>query len=356
MKNILIYGANGFVGREIVKLAKNRGLNPVVAGRNEKEIKDLASTLQLDHAVFGMEDTELLDSHISRAQVLLNCAGPFYKTYLPFVRSCLKNKCHYLDITGEIPVFKGIHTFHKEALQRKLMLLPGVGFDVAPTDCLAAYLHSESGKGHTLTLAFYSEGPAGIPPGTIKTAISLIPYGILVREKGKLIPKKRKGIETRVFDFNGRKKKTLRISWGDLFTAYHSTGIPNIEVFSSFSKSTMIQLKLMEYFRPLLSSPFAMRTLQKIVKGGSTREERDQTQMYVYGEVIDQEGNKFSTHLKGPEGAVEWTSRIAVNAVERTVNGQYKSGYQTPSSAFGYRFVLDDDKVEMGGIRVEKCQ
>jgi short subunit dehydrogenase-like uncharacterized protein len=67
------------------------------------------------------------------------------------------------------------------------MLLPGVGFDVVPTDCLALHLKQRLPSATRLRLAFQSVGPAGLPPGTQRTAIELLNYGDRVRRNGKLV-------------------------------------------------------------------------------------------------------------------------------------------------------------------------
>ena len=102
------------------------------------------------------------------------------------VDACLHTGTHYLDLTGEIPVYEAIASRDAEAKARGVMLLPGTGFDVVPTDCLALHLKQRLPSATRLSLAFHGEGPAGLPPGTQKTAIELAPYGDRVRRNGRL--------------------------------------------------------------------------------------------------------------------------------------------------------------------------
>jgi len=117
----------------------------------------------------------------------LNCAGPFKYTAEPLVEGCLRSRAHYLDITGEIPVYEAIQARNVQAKARGVMLLPGVGFDVVPTDCLAQHLKQRLPSATRLRLAFQSVGPAGLPPSTQRTAIELLNYGDRVRRNGKLV-------------------------------------------------------------------------------------------------------------------------------------------------------------------------
>ena len=349
MKEILIYGANGFVGKEISKIARKNGLKPILGGRNEGQIKEIASELELDHAVVSLDDPHGLHEITKRCDIVLNCAGPFMKTFEPLVKACIEHKAHYLDITGEIPVFQAIHKMDAEAKKQNVMLLPGIGFDVAPTDCLALYLKEKMPTGDRLTLAFYSKGPAGIPPGTMKTMISLLPFGHWIRKDGELIHPG-KGLKSKMIDFNGQQKSAYRLNWGDVFTAYHSTRIPNIEVYAAFPKSIVTGMRFIELLRPLLTLPLVMNFLQKNVKGGSTHAQREQTHVWVYGELSDPSGRTAIGRMNGPEAGVNWTSLCAIQAIKKIVEGDFRPGYQTPASAFGANFVSAIDGVEMGEI------
>lgn len=350
MSKILIYGANGFVGREISRLSKEKGLNPVLAGRNKKEIQELASSLELDYQVFSLSELDKVEQHISEFDIVMNCAGPYIETFKPIVHNCIKHNTHYLDLSGEIPVYEAIYNLAKgNSIQSRAMLISGIGFDVAPTDCLALHLHKNFKSGSKLTIAFKSDGPAGLPPGTIKTMVSLIPYGNWIRKEGKLI-RPNKGIETKFIKYTSEPIKSLRITWGDLFTAYHSTGIPNIEVFASFPKMTIMQLKFIDTFRRILSRPKILNLLSKTLKGGSSEEQRKKSKMFIYAELSNPQGKKATCRMNGPEGGFVWTSRLAVEALLLIKSGVYQSGYQTPASAFGSDFGIKIEGVRRGEI------
>lgn len=349
MTKILIYGAYGFVGKEISKLAKEKGLNPILGGRNEEKTKQIASKLNLEYVVFSVDDQEALDRHIQDVDVIMNCAGPYIETYQAVVEACIKHGTHYLDLTGEIPVYQGVYELSKKSTNSTAMLLPGIGFDVAPTDCLALYLKENFPEGNNLTLAFRSKGSAGLPPGTIKTMVTLIPFGNRIRKDGQLITPK-KGIAYRDIPFDHRPVKSLRITWGDVYTAYHSTGIPNIEVYASFPKAVIFQLKFIDRFRKILSHPSILKFMSKKLKGGSTEAQRQRTSMQVYGELSDDSGKKVIGRMSGPEGGVIWTSRLAVEALMNISSGNVKPGYQTPASAFGSQFASSVEGAEMTEI------
>ena len=338
--NFLIYGATGFVGDAIARLAVKRGLKPILAGRNPDKIMSVAMELGLDYRVFKLDETSAMDSALMDVAAVLHCAGPYIHTYKSIIESCLRQGKHYLDITGELPVYEALASCDSQAKEQGIMILPGVGFDVVPTDCLAVHLKEQLPSASHLTLAFCPKGPAGLSPGTMKTMASLIPYGNRIRRKGNLI-KPEKGIKAQMIDFGEGLVEAIRVTWGDVFTAYYSTGIPNIEVYAVFPNGIVQQMKVIEYLRPLFSLSIVQKLLLRTAKGGSTIDEREQTQVSVWGEVKDGQGRKVEGRLHGPEAGVIWTSHAALAAIERVMVGDVKPGFQTPAKVYGADFVLD---------------
>lgn len=336
-----MYGANGFVGREIARLAVRSGLNPVIAGRDAAAIADLASELGVESRVFSSEATS---GGLADVSVMLNCAGPYIHTYRPIVDACLERRVHYLDITGEIPVYEAIAAMDATAKERGVMLLPGVGFDVVPTDCLAAHLAKRLPTATRLTLAFHVDGPAGLPPGTQRTMIELMPYGNRVRRDGHLVAAK-PVVETRTIDLGGGPVVATRITWGDIFTAFMSTGIPNIEDYVVLPLSMHKQMRMLDRIRPLFRLRFVREWMKRKVKPGSTPDQRARTKTHVWGEVEDASGRRASARLHGPEAAVTWTACTAIAAARRALSGSVHPGYQTPATAYGADFVFDCEGV-----------
>ena len=350
MNNFLIYGATGFVGEAISRLAVERGMKPLLAARNTEKLKLLAEELGLDAYSFNLEDQVYLDKVLKKVKLVLHCAGPYIHTYKNMVDACLRNRVHYIDISGEISVYEAIAALDNEAKNAGIMLLPGSGFDVAPTDCMALYLQNELPAGNKLTLAFCSDGPAGLPPGTAKTAVELLPYGNRIRRNGQLIIPAEK-MKSKYIDFGKGEVKATRLTWGDIFTAFHTTGIQNIEVYSVFSKSVVRLLKFMNLFNKVLIFPPVHNLLKKFRIKGSTKDERQQTKTSVWGELSDDVGNTIQCRMHGPEAGVEWTSDVALLSTKKVLEGKFKPGYQTPATAFGSDFVLDCEGVSRENIR-----
>ena len=345
----LLYGATGFVGEAIARMAIQSGLIPILGGRNRTRLKNLATELGVDYIVFELEDSKSIDKALKDVPVLLNCAGPFVNTFKPVIASCLRTGTHYLDITGEIPVYQAIADLHEKAKTKGVMLLPGIGFDVVPTDCLAVHLKHRLPSATHLTLAFQTEGPAGLPPGTQRTMIELIPFGNWIRKNGRM-EKPKKAIKTREIDFGKGAKTATRITWGDVFTAYYSTGIPNIEDYLVLPLSVHKKIRMLNTWRPLFKLPFVRNYLKRKVRSGPTAEARTQTSTYVWGEVTDDKNRRAVSRLHGPEAGVIWTGRSSLAAVNKILEGKYDKGFQTPGKVYGADFVLECEGVSREDI------
>ena len=341
----LLYGATGFVGEVIARLAVEYGLEPVLAGRNAVRIEKLATELGVEHRAFDLSDALKIEGALKDIAVVLHCAGPFLYTSKPMVAACLQTGTHYLDLTGEIPVYEAIAARDAEAKARGVMLLPGAGFDVVPTDCLAVHLKGRLPSATRLALAFHFEGPAGLPPGTQRTGLEVvIPYGIRVRRNGRL-EHPEQATKTRLIDFGHGPVQATLYPWGDVFTAYYSTGIPNIEDYNVLSEAARKQMAALAYLRPLLKLAIVRNLLKRGVKPGPTAKERARSHTHVWGEVVEDQGRKAVSRLHGPEGGVVWTARAALAAVRKVLTGNAPTGFQTPALAYGADFVMECEGV-----------
>lgn len=342
-KTFLIYGANGYTGELITRYAAERGMKPILAGRNAIQIEALAKKHTLEYRVFSLDETERLDAALQEVEMVLHCAGPFSLTSRPMVEACIRNRKHYTDITGEIAVFEACAAMGRKAEDAGVMLMPGVGFDVVPSDCLAKHLKDRLPTATHLSLAFYGMGR--ISHGTQATMTMNVGKGGAIRKDGKItsVPAAWK---TREIDFGeGVVKTGVTIPWGDVATAYHSTGIPNIEVFTVVPLPQLKMLKLSRYLGWLLASKPVNDYLQKqIPPGGPSDEERAKGRTLMWGEAIDLNGNRVEARQQGPEGYT-LTAVAALNIAERILGGDLTPGYQTPAKAYGADLVLEIEGV-----------
>ena len=260
MGNFLIYGSYGYTGQLIVDHALKNGLHPILAGRNEKLLRAQAGQSNLESRVFSLNEAEKLDAALLEVDAVLHCAGPFVHTYGQMAEACLRTKRHYVDISGEIPGFEVLAAMGKQANEAGIMLLPGGGFDVVPSDCLSAHLKQRLPAATHLRLFVHGTG-AGVSPGTAKSAIENMHRQGTIRRDGKLV-KVPPAWNVREQDFGRGYTKVVSIGWGDVSTAYYSTGIPNIETYFALPESAINLMRFMRMAGPLLYNR-PMKTILK---------------------------------------------------------------------------------------------
>lgn len=335
----IVYGANGYTGRLIAHEAARRGHDFIVAGRNRAAIEHLGRELGRESRLFSLDDESATRNGLAGATAVLHCAGPFIHTSRRMVDACLAVQCHYLDITGEIPVFESIMCRAAEAKSRNVTLIPGVGFDVVPTDCLGAMLASMLPDATELELAFHAPG-ARISRGTFRTVVQALAEGGAVRRNGEII---RVPIDyaVREVTFSCGPRTTMSLPWGDVSSAFHTTGIPDITVYAGRSPKEIRRVRAAKRLFPLLALDVVrkMASLAGNLMNGPDEEARHTERVFVWGRVSNANGEIAELRLSTVE-AYEFTVRSALAAVERAEQGTLAPGAFTPALAFGSDFVL----------------
>lgn len=336
MTDWMIYGANGYTGQIVAEAAAARGMKPILAGRRAEAVAPLAGRLGCPERVFDLDGD--LAGHLAGVSLVLHCAGPFSRTSKPVVDACLAAGIHYLDITGEIAVFEACHARSDEAKRAGSIILPGVGFDVVPSDCLAASLAAHLPGASLLELAFTGLGE--VSAGTAKTMLEGMPSGGAVRKDGR-ITKVPVAWKTLTVPFHDRERTAVTIPWGDVSTAFHSTGIPNIETYLAMPAKTIRGMKVASAFRGLLRlgpvQRMAARVVERRVKGPDA-DARATGKSELWGRVSDDSGRQVQGTLTTPE-SYRFTAIAALASVDRVLAGGIAPGAHTPSTAFGADFV-----------------
>ena len=339
MPEWILYGANGYTGELIAREAVSRGLRPILAGRNGEVISRLASGLGCAHRVFGLGNVAEAARGLTGARAVLHCAGPFAATAEPMMDACLQAGVNYLDITGEIQVIEAGHARHEKARQRGIAILPAVGFDVVPSDCLSAMLAERLPGATHLELAFALTG--GVSPGTAKTSLESLPGGGRVRRNGQ-IDRVPAAFKTMQIPFRRGRHWAMTIPWGDVASAFYSTGIPNIEVYMALPHKQIVWASRLRPLLPLLGfgpvQSLARRYITRKITG-PTADERHSQRGSFWGRVSRASGECASATLETPSG-YQLTVLTSLAALDKVLAGHVAPGFATPSLAFGREFIL----------------
>lgn len=346
MKKILVYGSYGYTGQLIVERAVKEGLTLLLAGRDENQLRAQAEKFGLEYRAFDLGNITALDSALQEVDAVLHCAGPFVLTFRQMAEACIRNKKHYVDISGEIEGFEALALMDKDAKQAGVMLLPGGGFDVVPSDCLIAYTAGRLPNATSLELYIKSIG-SGISRGTARSGIENSHRQGRIRRDGKIVSVPNVW-DSKDVDFGRGPSRLITMGWGDVSTAYHSTGIPNVTVYMSFPKAMVQMMRLTRYVGALLytrtAKNFVKWLIGVLLAPGPSREKNETGFSFMIAEVHD--GTKtVRAKLRTPE-AYYLTALTSVEVMKRILSDEYKPGFQTPSKAYGADFILQFDGVQ----------
>lgn len=339
---IVVYGSYGYTGDLIARFANEGEVDVVLSGRNVERLREQAERYGFGFVPADLSDPQSIRDALRDAQVVIHCAGPFSTTYEPMARACLDTGTHYTDITGEAEVYDGLWALDDEAKRAGIMLLPGTGFDVVPSDCLAAHLKSRLPDATHLELAFRGLG-GGVSHGTAKTMAQNIHRGGLIRRDGELV-RVPAAWRTRKVDFGDSKPAhCMVIPWGDVVTAYKSTGIPNIMVYMSFPEGPARVLRLARPLLPILGTRPVQNMMSKRIEAGPAGPDDDAratARNELWGEATNADGHSVVSRLYTPEGYT-LTARLSLLIARKIRDGEYTSGFQTPSTAYGKDLILE---------------
>jgi len=335
----LLYGANGYTGQLVAEEACRRGHRPILAGRSADKVRPLAERLGLSWAAFGLDDISAIAVAIAGVDLVFHAAGPFIHTSEPMVTACIVRGAHYVDVTGEIPVFARTLDRDAEAKRRGVCLISGVGFDVIPTDCLAKHVADQLPDARYLEIAFASQSKASV--GTTKTMIEMMQRGNFARREGALV-RIPVGGDVRQIRFSDQERTAAAIPWGDLETAYKTTGIPNITTYAALPPAVARALRFVgPSFAGVMKNDRVRGAALKWVEQrvhGPAEADRQKARSFIYACAKNPEGKAVEGWLETVEG-YDLTAAGGVRAVERIL-AENPVGALTPALAFGADFVL----------------
>ncbi|MEM6298627.1 MAG: saccharopine dehydrogenase NADP-binding domain-containing protein [Bacteroidota bacterium] len=343
----LLYGAYGYTGELTAELAEEFGLTPTLAGRNAEKLAALHQKIPYDYTCFNLSDADKIVQEIEGFDLVLHTAGPFAYTAKPMIEACLKAKTHYLDITGEIEVFELAKSYDERAKEAGILVLSGAGFDVVPTDCTAKLLHESLPDATHLELAFAGLG-GQLSHGTAQTMLLNLGESGAIREDGK-IKRVPLGHKQKLIDFGVKKRVTMTIPWGDVSTAFWTTQIPNIEVYTAVPPSVASLQSWQWLYNPILSLSPVKKLLQAWVGNkitGPTPEEREKALSLVWGKVRNAAGETREARLKGLEGYT-LTAKMSLLIAKKVLSGNFKTGYHTPAGLFGSGLINELDGCQL---------
>lgn len=336
---IMVYGANGYTAQLIIKDLLKLNVKPVLAGRNKNYIEEASNKFNCRYRIFSVDDESKILGNLSGISTLLNCAGPFKYTARKLIDACLSAKVNYLDIEGEVDVLESIRLYDERAKEKGIVILPSVGFDVVPSDCMAKKLSEKMPDATSIQIGLKNE-KGGISRGTWLTTFEMLGVPGKIRKDGKIIDsiigEKTFSIKQNEFKFYG-----ISIPWADVYSAYYSTGIPNVEVYMHFPPALSFLRGLSKLLQKIFSNQSIKKTFSNIVirsKFGPSKKERENSTSIIIEKLSNDKGDSITEAYRFIDGYC-LTASSAANITIKVNNGEVASGVQTPSLAVGSDFM-----------------
>lgn len=331
--HFLLYGATGYTGRLIAEAAVAAGWRPLLAGRERRALDRLAGALGLDHRAIELDDEPRLSRAVAAVPLVVHAAGPFADTWRPMVEACLRAGGHYLDINGELDVVESIARLDRRARQRGVMLLPAVGWDAVPFDCLAAELAAALPGANQLRFLFAFEPSPWLSRGSAVTLLRDAEGPVRRRHRGTLVaaPARAAG----AISLAGRSLPAVPVTTAAVASAYYSTGIGTIDAACAMP----VAQRLLQAASSVPLWRAGLAAAQQLLPPGPTRSFRATARTRIVAEVANPRGQRACAALVTRE-AYETTAHAVLAAARRVLAGDWRAGFQTPSSAFGADFAL----------------
>jgi short subunit dehydrogenase-like uncharacterized protein len=337
MKNrILIYGASGYTAKLFIKEVLNERMDFVLAGRSNFETK-------YTYRKFSLDKSTEIEINLHDIKLLINLAGPFSKTNVPLIEACIRTKTHYIDIAGEYPEFRTAFGYDQQAIAAGIMLMPGCGFGVVPTDIAAGLARELLPDATHLTLGFITKGAAS--RGTLSTVLKGInASGIRVVEGKEMIASP--ASSSLLIQHAGKNSSLVYNPWrADLFSAQISTGVKNIETYSNFPGFVVKMMK----GKLLWLRNFILNTAIKWLPEGPTLKQLSRGSTLVIAKVNNKKGEIKEVHIVGPE-AYTFTVQTLMAIAKKIMENKFKPGYQTPM-IYGKELITSINKVTINQTR-----
>ncbi len=352
--NLLIYGVTGYTGGLISRLAATAGLPHLAAGRDLEAVAAHADPLLLPTRNFSLTDSAKVARGLEDVAVVLNAAGPFADTGPPLAEACLRGGVHYLDLAGGVADLEAMRRLDARAREAGVMLMPGVGFAVLPTDAVAARLRRRLPAAVRLRMAFETAG--GVSRGTLETIFRDLRRGGGVRRRGGELVPARPGEEEMIVDLGGGPRVAISDPWrGDLASAWWSSVYPDIEVYTVHPAALrwLLRARFAAPARALLASAAGQAMLRWLIAlrpPGPDEPALATGLTRIWAEAEDQTGSRATARLRGPD-AYLFTAHAALWVAQRVLAGRLRVGFQTPATAYGPDLV-DRLADEVEGVEV----
>lgn len=345
-EEILVYGATGLSGSLTVEALLSRGIRPVLGGRDRASLRSLSERFGLRYSCFSLNSAQEIAGGIRGFALVCNSAGPFIDTALPLAQACIAKGIHYLDLCGEALPIERLAHHGADARRANCMVMPGIGFDVVPSDCVILRLARKLPSATRVALGVSL--PSRVTLGSHRSFLGYARERVFVRRHGSLVPVAIGTLE-RAFDYGAGPRRSCAIAWGDTSTAYYTTGIPNVTTFLETTALLRTAFYNIAPFQMMNASP-VLRALwdsgAELALSGPSSADRMSARATLVAELEDDEGNCVSARITTPE-PYAFTATTASQILDLVQRGDFEPGFQTPARVYGPELLSSFSGIEL---------
>ena len=340
---ILVYGAYGSTGSLIAKAALQRGHDVVLAGADRHRLDRLSAETGARSAQASLDAPDALRRLVRNAACVIHAAGPFSGTFLPMLEACFAEAVPYVDLNGELDVFRAIEDFAGRRIPR-IPVISGAGFGVAAGESAALHAAAMLAKPERIWLGL-APGLGQRSPGAVRSTLRMVAQGGAVVQNGQFVSER---AGHRSFDATLAQRERIFVSMplGELWAVHRSTGIANVVAGADLPVAERILLQ-----SGVLGLLCRSGRLREIIVKSLARDSGPDShacQSTVWARAEDSQGRAAEAVLTMGEG-YQWSAEAAVRAAERVAIDP-RPGLWTPGQYFGKEFSL-----EVPGTVLREC-
>lgn len=327
----------------IAKVAIERGHDVMVSGSDRDRLRRLSAELGVPGEAVRPHEEVALRRLIRGGASVINVAGPFATTFRPMLQACAAEGVPYLDLNGELDVFREMEDFvdhHRPAIP----VLSGVGFGVTAGESVAMHAVSLLGQAERVWLGLAPDlGPRS--PAAVASTLRTVAKGGAVVENGQFVPE-RMGRRSFTAALAGRKETYISMPLGELWAVRRTTGASI--VIAGVTQATPERILLRSGVLGVLARSEKIRSWlvgrlsRAVAQNGRVFESR------VWARAEDGQGRTAEAVLTMGEG-YHWSAEAAVRAAEHVALDR-RAGFWTPGQYLGKEFALGVPSTKLSKI------
>lgn len=269
---VALTGATGFTGRLTARALLDRGITPVLVGRDRAKLEALARELgaAVELRVVDPLTPQTTADALADARVVVATAGPFVTAGEPALAYAARHGRRYVDCTGEQPFVRLAMTRYQATAEASgACLVPSCGFESALGDWAASLAAQALGDAELDAIeVVYATRGFGTTAGTRESALRVAAGEGVSRVEGRLVPE-RPASRWRSVELDGRTRRAGSFPGIEALVVARHVRVRDVRSYMVMGRRTervaKLALPLLRRMAPLVM-PFAEQLARR---GGS---------------------------------------------------------------------------------------